>query len=220
MVKITYLIGTPNAISVDSSHFADLCKTGCPVYGHKWSCPPFSPGFLINQWLPFHIIILKGEWTAEDVPVTQEFTKVKAINATLKSKLFKLLRQYPTKNVLGSASCRLCQKCNYPDPCKHQDKKIPSLEACGIDVESMCKVMGHDLQWYRKGQKEPYKYGSVVGLIKGSTEARIKEQLDEILGIKPVIPVIPAIPATTTAPEPAIPQATPAKLKFFRLMEG
>jgi len=150
MTKINYIIGTPNAVSVNASHFSELCKIGCRVYNKKYSCPPHSLGFLINQWLPFHVVIL---WAENDIVADQEFTKVKALNSILKSKLNKLLYQYQNTHALGSGSCRLCQKCNYPNPCKHPSKMIYSLEACGIDVEAICKALGHELQWYRKGQQ-------------------------------------------------------------------
>jgi predicted metal-binding protein len=176
MHDIKYIIGTPNSVVVDSSKFEDLCRTGCRVYNQKWSCPPHSGGFLINQWIPFHVVIL---WIPNTIEAKNEYTKVKAINSILKSRLYRLLAQYPNKKVLGSGSCRLCQHCAYPEPCKHPDKMIYSMESFGIDVSLVCKALGHTLNWYEKGK--PYEYGSVVGLIGDNNKDKIESRLRKIL---------------------------------------
>lgn len=176
MHDIKYIIRTPNSFIVDSSKFNELCHSGCRIWNSKWSCPPHSIGFRINQWLPFHVVIL---WMPNTIESKNEYTKVKAINSILKSRLNQLLSQYPNNKVLGSGSCRLCKKCAYPDPCRHPDKMIYSMEACGIDVVSVCKSLGHELKWYQKGKAYPY--GSVIGLIGDNNKNRIEARLRKIL---------------------------------------
>lgn len=176
MYNIKYIIGTPNSVIVNSSKFSELCRSGCKVYDKKWSCPPHSSIFILDQWVPFYVVIL---WMPNTIVSKNEYTKVKAINSILKSRLYKLLSQYPNNKVLGSGSCRLCSPCVYPHPCHHPDKMIYSMEACGIDVISVCKSLGHDLRWYQKGK--PYEYGSVVGLIGDDNKNMIETRLRKVI---------------------------------------
>ena len=50
---------------------------------------------------------------------------------------------------LSSGGCHICQKCTYPDaPCRFPEKAFPSMEACGLVVNDVCKASG-----------VPYNYG-------------------------------------------------------------
>lgn len=176
MSEINYKIieVEPSQIPIDKPKFQNLCKSGCKVFGTKWSCPPASPEYI--SFKKSVVIIL---WMNNTIESKNEYTKVKAINSILKSRLYKVLLQYPNTNIFGSGSCRLCQKCQYPEPCKHPDKMIYSMESVGIDVDSLCQSFGHTLQWYKKGEK--YKYGSVVGMVIEGDKQKIESQLNEIL---------------------------------------
>ncbi len=46
--------------------------------------------------------------------------------------------------VLGAGSCFICKTCTYRDgePCRFPEKAFPSVEACGVDVKSLCKSAG------------------------------------------------------------------------------
>lgn len=167
----------PSQIQIDKPKFQTLCKNGCKVFGTKWSCPPASPTY--NSTKKAVVVVL---WMNNIIESKNEYTKVKAINSILKSRLYKLLLQYPNTQILGSGSCRLCQKCNYPALCKHPDKMICSMESVGIDVNSLCKSFGHTLQWYKKGEK--YKYGSVVGAVIEGNKQNIETQINNILNTK------------------------------------
>jgi predicted metal-binding protein len=166
---------TASEIPVDKIKFAELCRTGCKVYNSKFSCPSTSPTFSYPPETSFILVILYKE---NDITAKQEFTKVKALNSILKATLNKLLRNYP--NVYGSGSCRLCRNCNYPNVCNHPERMIYSLESVGIDVQSLCAKFGHILQWYKRG--ESYKYGSVVGLIRGADLRDVENRLNSIMG--------------------------------------
>ncbi len=44
---------------------------------------------------------------------------------------------------LGCEGCNLCPICTYPDaPCRHPDRAIPSVEACGIHVVEFSRNIG------------------------------------------------------------------------------
>lgn len=179
MQEINYRIIelNPSQVPVNKPKFYTLCKEGCKVFSTKWSCPPVSMQYISSK--NACIIVL---WMNNTIESKNEYTKVKAINSILKSRLYKLLYQYPNNQTLGSGSCRLCQKCHYPDKCKHPEKMIYSMESVGIDVDSLCNSLGHQLHWYKKGKK--YKYGSVVGMIIEGNKTKIESQLNNILGIK------------------------------------
>ena len=50
---------------------------------------------------------------------------------------------------LSSGGCGICEKCTYPDaPCRFPDRAFPSMEACGLVVNDVCKASGI-----------PYNYG-------------------------------------------------------------
>ncbi len=176
MPEINYKIieVLPSQIPLDKPKFTNLCKNGCKVFGTKWSCPPASPEY--NSLKKAVVIVL---WMDNIIESKNEYTKVKAINSILKSRLYKLLLQYPNTQTLGSGSCRLCQKCQYPEQCRHPDKMIYSMESVGIDVNSLCESLGHTLQWYKKGEK--YRYGSVVGMIIKGNKHKIEIQINNIL---------------------------------------
>lgn len=167
----------PPQITVDRPKFHNLCKNGCKVFGTKWSCPPASTQYISSK--NACVIVL---WMNNIIESKNEYTKVKAINSILKSRLYKLLYQYPNTRTLGSGSCRLCQKCHHPGKCKRPDKMIYSMESVGIDVDSLCKSIGTPLHWYKKGKK--YEYGSVVGMIIEGNKTKIESQLNNILNIQ------------------------------------
>ncbi len=178
MPKINYKVieVEPSQIPVDKHKFQNLCKNGCKVFGTKWSCPPSSPEY--SSLKKAVVIIL---WMNNTIESKNEYTKVKAINSILKSRLYKILHQYPNTQTLGSGSCRLCQKCQYPEQCRYPEKMIYSMESVGIDVNSLCKSFGHTLQWYKKGEK--YKYGSVVGMVIEGDTHKIEIQINNILNV-------------------------------------
>ena len=65
-------------------------------------------------------------------------------HALVDEALLRELKQEPEPHDLsGAGSCSLCEKCTYPDaPCRHPKKARRSLEACGIDVVALSKVVG------------------------------------------------------------------------------
>ena len=41
---------------------------------------------------------------------------------------------------LGTGCCMICKTCSYPDaPCRFPQKKISSMEACGMVVSEVCR---------------------------------------------------------------------------------
>ena len=52
-----------------------------------------------------------------------------------------------TANAIGAGCCMICETCSYPDsPCRFPQKKISSMEACGMLVSEVCQK--NDLKYY------------------------------------------------------------------------
>ena len=123
----------------DKPHFDSLCRTGCPNYGKKWSCPPFAPSYrsLASPYRYLWVCVLCAE-TEQFSYIKNDFLKVKAANSILKSRLDKALRLLSDRygNYISSGSCRLCKPCRCRSglPCGHPDKMSCSFEALGMDV--------------------------------------------------------------------------------------
>ena len=56
-------------------------------------------------------------------------------------RMYEILRGiYPKALAIGAGSCTQCKQCTYPDkPCRFPEKKIISMEACGMLVLEVCK---------------------------------------------------------------------------------
>ena len=155
---------------VDKSKFDGLCKSGCPNYGNKWSCPPFSPSYTefigsYNQlWLWLMYVDL-----SQFSYIKNDYLKVKAANSILKSRIDKFLRTLSLKygKFISTGSCRLCKpcKCKLHRACAHEDKMSFSFESLGVDVGKMVETyLRHELLWYSKG-KFPQYTSVIAGLL-------------------------------------------------------
>ena len=50
---------------------------------------------------------------------------------------------WPGLLALGAGTCTRCKECTYPDaPCRFPDKRVSSMEACGLVVMDTCKANG------------------------------------------------------------------------------
>ncbi len=57
---------------------------------------------------------------------------------------------YPDCLPMAAGSCTICQQCTYPDrPCRFPDRMFPSMEACGLVINDVCRDSGM-----------PYDYGA------------------------------------------------------------
>ena len=55
----------------------------------------------------------------------------------------KLLETWPGLLALGAGTCTRCKACTYPDaPCRFPDRRVSSMEACGLVVMDTCKANG------------------------------------------------------------------------------
>ena len=170
-VKITTLESSA-LVKYESKHcFDKLCMLGCPTYGNKWSCPPYSPKFSEYQsdMYPYAILVLFWCTLDQFNYAKTEFIKVKASNSILKSRMDKFMRNLEQTLggvVLSNGSCRLCNPCNKKknENCKKPTEMRFSMESLGLDVGRITTdFFNHPLLWY-KDKKIPT-YSSVISCL-------------------------------------------------------
>lgn len=179
----------PTFLVEEKNRFDALCRESCKNYQNKWSCPPFSPGFV--QYSNKHdtlVVCLMYIELGQLNNIKNDYLKVKAANVIMKSKVDKGLRKIAlieNGKLISTGSCRLCKPCRmrYEEPCRHPDIMGYSFEALGIDVGKLSlEVFNHKLLWYKKGYLP--KYTSVVaGVLLNSelTDEKLQKCLFEEL---------------------------------------
>lgn len=152
---------------VNKSCFDRLCEVGCPNYGNKWSCPPYSPDYycFVKNYRYIHVIMLSTK-LEEFSYIGHDYLKIKAANSVLKSRIDKALRLCIDHDefYISTGSCRLCKPCKKKvnEKCAHPTKRSYSFEALGMDVSALTKdLFDTELLWYRK--HELPEYTCVVG---------------------------------------------------------
>ena len=149
------------------SEVRDACAANkCGNYGKSWSCPP-ACGDITDcekKMRKFqHGLILQTMGRLEDPMDYEEMRKIggkqkvhlRNFLAALVSPQspFMACTDSPTESsadggallekflILGSGSCKNCEKCSYPDsPCLFPEKMIISMEAMGLVVSEVCKL--------------------------------------------------------------------------------
>ncbi len=140
----------------DKTKFDNLCKTGCPNYSRKWSCPPFAPLFsdLTLKWENLYLVFLHADLSQFSY-ITNDYLKVKAANSILKSRADRFVRKMADLygRYISTGSCRLCKPCKHKTgmSCAHPDLMGYSFEALGVDVGQMVyHCFQKPLLWYRR----------------------------------------------------------------------
>jgi predicted metal-binding protein len=146
---------------------AMCAMNSCGRYGKTWNCPPvvgsleelievcrsYQRGILFN--IVTHIedsydfdgmmkgsAVLSKKLRATDLALQAEF------GDTLEYRIF------------GSGSCAGCDECTYPErPCRTPEYLFTPIEACGINVSSLAKLVGMN---YINGQNTVTYFGMVL----------------------------------------------------------
>lgn len=160
-----------------------LCEIGCKNYNLKYSCPPLSPSFQKIS-AGFNYIVVNSVIVPMNT-LRKQYNSVRIANAVSKSiqkKVFDNLRDNSSNKeeikILANGSCRLCKTCNLKKDvgCKYPNKMSPSLEATGVDVNSLMRTaFGLELQWYSKRLFPNYQ--CVVGGVLTNDPNKIQTEL-------------------------------------------
>ena len=152
---------------MNKSYFDKLCHDGCPNYGSKWSCPPYSPDYcrFVKDYKYINVVMLLVN-LEEFSYINQGYLKVRAANSVLKSRIDRALRFSKNNEefYISTGSCRLCKPCKKKlnEKCAHPNEHTYSFEALGINVSALTvDLFETELLWYK--QKNLPEYTCVVG---------------------------------------------------------
>jgi predicted metal-binding protein len=107
------------------------CQFGCPGYGERLCCPPYTPDeqkmrAILDSYergILLHRHVTKGYGPIDDL---------NRLVVDLERTLF--LAGFYKAWALGSGPCTQCEACNLTGQCIHPKSARPSMEGCGIDV--------------------------------------------------------------------------------------
>ena len=125
-----------------------MCSANtCRAYGKNWSCPPACGELdeLRQKFARYSRGILVQ--TVGEVEDSLDFEGMMEAEAAHKEHFAalheKLLETWPGLVALGAGTCTRCKACTYPDaPCRFPDRRVSSMEACGLVVMDTCKANG------------------------------------------------------------------------------
>ena len=136
---------------VDVKRIEKYCRE-CPLYGNKWSCPPFyfSPEAIWKKYDKLYIVGKKVYYKNNYKDQTQKMYY--DVKHDLTEELFKLEAAHPGSMLFSAGSCDICglTECSrrYAKPCRFPEKMRHSIESLGGDVVKSAKdLLGIDIQW-------------------------------------------------------------------------
>lgn len=148
--KLALDSGFTHAVPLDTTTISlkqevrDMCKNGCQQYARRWSCPPGCGS--LNELREMICHYKKGILVQTVTELEDEFDWDGMIKAQNRHQehfhlfLEKLCAFNPEFLPLGTGCCMICKTCSYPDaPCRFPQKRISSMEACGMVVSEVCR---------------------------------------------------------------------------------
>ncbi len=118
----------------------------CGNSGRNWTCPPrlgeldalearlhaYPQGILVQN-----IAALEDSWDFEGMADAHH-----AHNVMIRT----LAAAFAARGIdvlpLGCGGCDFCEKCACPDPCRHPDDAMASVEAFGLDIRALVETRG------------------------------------------------------------------------------
>lgn len=152
LIELALSCGATHAAVIDtadvalSASFYDICASNaCGNFGKCWVCPPDCgpveesmarvrsyPKGLLYQYIG----------TLEDSFDIEGMGEAAVHHAQIGQKLLDATRDLiPDSWHLSCGGCHLCERCAKRDnePCRHPDRALVAMEACGIDVSATTK---------------------------------------------------------------------------------
>jgi predicted metal-binding protein len=144
-----------DATTVVTAHWVRMkCQYGCGGYGHRLTCPPYSP-------TPEQTAAMIREYDTAVLIHGDDHTDVTSIAAKLERLAF--LDGFYKAFGMGSGPCRLCRTCNLEEEdCRHPDDARPAMEACGIDVFATARANGFPIEVVKDHGCDENYYGLVL----------------------------------------------------------
>jgi predicted metal-binding protein len=151
------------------------CQYGCPVYGKRLTCPPYSPApeamrKILESYSTAYLI-------RYDVPSEHNSTGIEAhedamsdaVNSFFKLEKFAFLNGYRKTFVFGLNYCPGCDTCvvqsGESSHCRYPVIMRPSMEACGIDVQKTLENSGWEKTVKGRNRLRPEDTISMISMI-------------------------------------------------------
>ncbi len=134
------------------------CQFGCPGYGRRLCCPPYTPRPEITRKVVDSY--QKGILLHRRLNRNRRANDFNTVVVRLEMEIF--LDGYYKAWSLGSGPCRLCKECDVTDPCQHPYEARPSMEACGIDVFKTARDHGFPIEVVRSRKEARNAYGVIL----------------------------------------------------------
>ena len=136
-----YAIVPTSAFNFSPEIIAACEKNVCGKYNKCWICPPAS-GSLEKQKERItsfsSAFVFTTKYGLEDSFDYDGMMKAKEIHDALTSLMHE--RFGKTNPVFGAGGCNICERCNYPEPCRFPGKTYSSIEAAGINVTDLSQA--------------------------------------------------------------------------------
>ncbi|WP_424356844.1 DUF2284 domain-containing protein [Methanocella sp. MCL-LM] len=159
---------------ISTAHWVrQKCQFGCPNYGLRLSCPPYTPGSdetrkVLDGYANAYILGYDGYLYLESNNLSQKDDWISGFGAHVRKSMLDLERHaflegYHKALTYGFGGCRRCETCAIAQgntTCKFPAEFRTSMEAAGIDVLGTLKTAGLELSL--RGEKEVTRRGQVV----------------------------------------------------------
>lgn len=140
-------VALPAAQIALSESFRELCRANsCGVYGKCWVCPPDCGeiGELMDLVRAHsRAVLYQTIGTLEDSFDFEgmQAAKQRHVQVCQKIQTALLRDDLPNRLHLGAGGCGVCETCSRVtnEPCRHPERALLSMEACGIDVYNTVK---------------------------------------------------------------------------------
>lgn len=132
------------------------CQYGCPNYGRRFTCPPYSPEpsvmrAMLEGYSTAFLLSFDASASPGDAEIHVGIDGMdRAVDAFLRLERFAFLNRYPKAFVFGINHCPGCHVCSVEEgigACKKPQMARPSLESCGINVGKLLECTG----WEARG---------------------------------------------------------------------
>jgi len=130
-----------------SEKVREACKANyCGSYGKCWTCPPGAGDWekLRDHFKEYqNAFVFTTKHELEDSFDVEGMEEGRLQHDRVDNALLAFLAGEEPHELAGAGSCKICEKCTYPDaPCRFPEKARRSMEACGIDVVTLSKDCG------------------------------------------------------------------------------
>ena len=150
---------------VCSDSVRKLCESNsCGFYGRTWTCPPAVGTYeeCTDSLKEYdNVFVFSTRHELEDSFDFEGMMEGMTEHGAIASAVIEAIKPHlPPKHLIFSGgSCKKCQKCSYPKPCRFPDTIHPTIESYGVEVNKLAASAGVN---YINGQNTVTYIGCVL----------------------------------------------------------